>query len=73
MSTNSANAQAGWWLLCALLMTRPVLAADLGTPEVRDHADQTFERFHQREQRTDRRSRIVLSKTRRLSITPHSF
>ncbi len=52
MSTNSAPAQAEWWLLCALLMTPPVLAADLGTPEVRDHADQTFERLHQREQRS---------------------
>ena len=52
MSTNSGQAQAGWWLLCALLMTPPVLAADLSTPEVRDHADQTFQRLHQREQRT---------------------
>ncbi len=52
MSTNSVQAQAGWWLLGALLMTTPVLAADLSTPEVRDHADQTFQRLHQREQRT---------------------
>ncbi|MEP7150309.1 MAG: hypothetical protein ABI856_01250 [Nitrospira sp.] len=52
MSTNSGQAQAGWWLLGALLMTPPVLAADLSTPEVRDHADQTFQRLHQREQRT---------------------
>ena len=52
MSTNSGQAQAGWWLLCALLMTPPVLAADLSTPEVRDHADQTFQRLHQREQPT---------------------
>ena len=57
MSTNSAQAQAGWWLLCALLMTPPVMAADLDTPEVRDHADQTFQRLHQREQRNaDERS-----------------
>ena len=53
MSTNSGQTQAGWWLLGALLMTPPVLAADLrSTPEVRDHADQTFQRLHQREQRT---------------------
>ena len=51
MSTNSDQAQAGWWLLCALLTTPPVLAADLNTSDVRDHADQTFQRLHQREQR----------------------
>ncbi|MCE3223993.1 MAG: exported protein of unknown function [Nitrospira sp.] len=51
MSTNSGPAQTGWWFLCALLMAPPALAADLTTPEVRDHADQTFQLLHKREQR----------------------
>ncbi|MBP6607563.1 MAG: LPP20 family lipoprotein [Nitrospira sp.] len=42
--------RAGWWPLCALLVASPTLAADLTAPTVRDHADQTFQHFHTREQ-----------------------
>ena len=38
----------GGLLLAASL---PVLAEDLTVPEVRDHADQAFQRLHKREQR----------------------
>ena len=41
----------GRWLLCALLVAPPVLAADLTTPEVRERADQAFQLLHKREQR----------------------
>lgn len=52
MPTNSGPVQARWGLLCALLVAPPALAEDLTTGEVRDHADQTFQLLHKREQRT---------------------
>ncbi|MBA2487632.1 MAG: LPP20 family lipoprotein [Nitrospira sp.] len=51
MSTGPGLVQPGWGLLCALFLTTPALAADTTTPDVRDKADQTFERLHKREQR----------------------
>ncbi len=50
MSISPGRFQARWWLLCALLVTPPALAADMTTPEVRDHAEQTFQQLRQREQ-----------------------
>lgn len=50
MSMTPDLVRPGWWLLCALLVAPPVIAADTSTPAVRDHADQTFERLHKREQ-----------------------
>lgn len=51
MAMNSGQARAGRWLLGALLIAPPVLAADLTTPEVRERADQAFQLLHKREQR----------------------
>lgn len=39
----------GWWLWWVLLIASPVVA-DQNAPDVRDHADQNFERLHEREQ-----------------------
>lgn len=50
MSLTAGPLRAGWWPLCALLVASPTLAADLTAPTVRDHADQTFQHFHTREQ-----------------------
>ena len=51
MPASPIQVQGRLWILSALLFTGPVLAADLTIPEVRDHADQTFQLLHQREQR----------------------
>lgn len=50
MSLSAGPLRAGWWPLCALLLASPTLAADLTAPTVRDHADQTFQYLHTREQ-----------------------
>ena len=42
---------ARWWFLSVLSLVQPVLAADLTVPEVREHADHTFQQLHKREQR----------------------
>ena len=52
MSTNSGQAIAKWWFLCALLIPPPPQAVYLTTPEVRDLADQAFQLLHKRKQRT---------------------
>lgn len=51
MSTNSGQAHAGWWFLCAVFVAPAALATDLTTPEVRERADQAFQLLHKREQR----------------------
>ena len=51
MSMRADHVAGGWWILCALLVTSPALAADMTTSDVRDHADHTFQQLHTREQR----------------------
>lgn len=50
MSLSAGPLRAGWWPLCALLVASPAPAADLTAPTVRDHAVQTFQHLHTREQ-----------------------
>lgn len=49
MSATTLFLSAGRWLLCALVITAPALAAD-STSDVRDHAERTFRQMHTREQ-----------------------
>ncbi len=49
MALRSDRIRAGGWLLCALLIAPPAMAADMAMPDVRDHADQTFQELHRGE------------------------
>ena len=50
MSRPSEHVHPQWWLVCILLVAPPALAVDTTTAEVRDHADQSFQQLHTREQ-----------------------
>ena len=50
MSRPSEHVHPQWWLVCILLVAPPALAADTTTADVRNHADQSFQQLHTREQ-----------------------